>query len=162
MAQVNLSKKEDNTVPSPWRPRDPQKVPDAVRSSGLSILAFFFLTHLARTSAAWGCLLLWAAGGSPFPAVIFRCPSALRTPARPLQVHRAGGCKSIRRSAFHSLDPGGCLAPTCSKVRDSPLFCHWGSHPTSRPGPGTAKASKVNLSHVERGEWAARWVLILP
>lgn len=98
-----------------------------MRSGGLAVPAFFLLTHLRGSSKAQGHAFQPAACGSVFP--VLRSPSALRKPARPLQVHRAGGCKKTARgqlSSSLSLEAKGplsCLALTCIGARE-PSFCH--------------------------------------
>lgn len=100
--QVNVSKRKTQHSPFPAAARrPPERAPDAARRGSLTVLAFFSLAHWARTSAARG--LSFPAGGCwvCFPVVIFRCPSARRKPARPLQVHRAGGIPRLQWSGSY-------------------------------------------------------------
>lgn len=89
--QVSPSKWESNSPSSAAAQRPPGRVPGAVRSGGLTSLAFFSLTHLSRSSTAWGAVLL----GGP-PGASFSCPR-LQVPFHSKKTSKASPSPPSRR-----------------------------------------------------------------
>lgn len=90
-----------DTVHPLQQPRDPQKELSLSQREPVVSPPCCLLSGKSKALCSLGAVLQLASSEAPFPAVTFRRLSFLRKPARPLQVHRAGGIPQLHWSGSY-------------------------------------------------------------